>query len=122
MKPKKWEWSCQVARSATEAMWMDSVWVFNGGGNVPAAVFTTRDLAEAWIALHGLTGVLTKYPLDVGVYEWAIDCGAFKPKRPDQSAPHFIERFSPRPWSITTTRQTTAALKSVAAGRLFDAV
>jgi hypothetical protein len=73
---------------------MDGVWVFNGGGDVPAGVFTTRELAEAWIASHKLTGVLTKYPLDVGLYEWAIGCGAFKPKRPDQSAPQFIGRFS----------------------------
>ena len=29
---------------------MNSVWVFNGGGDFPAAVFTTRELAEAWIA------------------------------------------------------------------------
>jgi hypothetical protein len=73
---------------------VDGVWVFNGGGGFPAAVFTTRELAEAWIAGHRLTGVLTKYPLDVGVYEWAISVGAFKPKRPDQSEPRFIGRFS----------------------------
>ncbi|MBX7103688.1 MAG: hypothetical protein K1X57_06380 [Gemmataceae bacterium] len=73
---------------------MTSVWVFNGGGNFPAAVFTTRELAEAWIAGHKLTGVLTKYPVDVGVYEWAIECGAFEPKRSDQSEPRFIGRFS----------------------------
>jgi hypothetical protein len=73
---------------------MDSVWVFNGSADLPAAVFTTRELVEAWIAKHGLSGVLTKYPLDVGVYEWAIGCGAFKPKRPDQSGAQFIGRFS----------------------------
>lgn len=73
---------------------MDGVWVFNGGGDFPAGVFTTRELAEAWIAKHGLAGVLTKYPLDVGVYEWALGCGAFKPRRPDQSGPRFVGRFS----------------------------
>jgi hypothetical protein len=73
---------------------MDGVWVFNGGGDFPAAVFTTRERAEVWIAQHKLSGVLTKYPLDVGVYEWAIGCGAFKPKRPNQSAARFIGRFS----------------------------
>ena len=73
---------------------MGSVWVFNGGGDFPAAVFTARELAETWIARHRLTGVLTKYPLDVGVYEWAIECGAFKPQRPDQSGPQFIGGFS----------------------------
>ncbi len=73
---------------------MDSVWVFNGGSDLPSAVFTSRELAETWIARHGLTGVLTRYPLDVGLYEWAIDCGAFVPTRPDQSEPRFIGRFS----------------------------
>ena len=73
---------------------MDSVWVFNGGGDFPAAVFTARDREEAWIAQHRLTGVLTKYPLDIGVYDWAIGCGVFKPKRPDQTGPAFVGRFS----------------------------
>lgn len=73
---------------------MDGVWVFNGGGAYPSGVFTTRELAESWIALHKLTGVLTKYPLDVGLYEWAIGSGAFKPKRPDQSESRFIGRFN----------------------------
>ena len=73
---------------------MDNAWVFNGGGDFPAAVFSSRELAEVWIAGHRLTGVLTKYPLDVGVYEWAIGCGAFNPKRPDQSDTRFIGRFS----------------------------
>ena len=74
---------------------MDSVWVFNGSNGVfPSGVFTTRDLAEAWIAKHGLSGTLTKYPLDIAVYEWAIERGMFKPKRPDQSEASFIARFS----------------------------
>ena len=73
---------------------MDGVWVFNGGGTFPAGVFTTRENAEAWIARHRLTGTLTKYPLDVGLYEWALERGAFKPKRPDQSGPAFVARFS----------------------------
>lgn len=73
---------------------MDNVWVFNGGGSFPAAVFTTREQGEAWIATHKVSGVLTKYPLDVGVYEWAIECGAFKPKWPSHSEPKFIASFS----------------------------
>jgi hypothetical protein len=73
---------------------MNTVWVFNGGGNFPSAVFSTRARAESWIAEHRLTGCLTKYPVDVGVYEWAIACGAFKPNRPDHSEPRFIGRFS----------------------------
>ena len=74
---------------------MDSVWVFNGvRGRFPAAVFSTIDKANAWISEHRLSGTLTEYPIDVAVYEWAIASGAFKPKRPDQSEPQFIQRFS----------------------------
>jgi len=73
---------------------MDNVWVFNGGGSLPSAVFTRRDLAVRWIAQHKLTGVLTSYPLDVAVYDWAVASGVFKPQRPDQSEPRFIGRFS----------------------------
>ena len=57
---------------------MDGVWVFSGGGDFPAAIFTTRDLADMWIASHELSGTLTKYPLDIGLYEWALNRGAFQ--------------------------------------------
>jgi hypothetical protein len=75
---------------------MQGVWVFNGvGGTFPAAVFSSRKKAEAWIALHRLSGTLTLYPIDEPDYEWAIDRGYFKPNRVDQSAAPFIQRFSP---------------------------
>lgn len=73
---------------------LDGVWVFNSGGDFPAAVFSTRERAEAWIAERRVSGVLTKYTLDTAVYDWAIACGAFKPSRPDHSEPRFIARFS----------------------------
>jgi len=72
-----------------------TVWVFNGArSNFPSAVFTVRELAEAWIAKHQLTGTLTRYPLDQGAFEWALERGYFKPKRSDQQTPEFIGRFS----------------------------
>jgi len=73
---------------------VEAVWVFNGGGTFPAGVFTTRERAEAWIADRRLSGTLTKYPVDVSVYDWAIAAGLFRPARPDQSAPEFVGRFS----------------------------
>lgn len=73
---------------------MEAVWVFNGGGNFPSAVFSTRERAEVWIAERGLSGTLTRYPVDVPVYDWAVASGAFKPRRPDQSEPRFIGAFS----------------------------
>ena len=59
-----------------ESVVMDSIWIFDGvGSQFPNGVFTTRELAEAWIIKHRLTGTLTQYPIDVGVYEWAIENG-----------------------------------------------
>lgn len=66
----------------------------DGGGNFPLGVFSSRERDESWISYHRLTGVLTLYPLDIGVYEWAIESGEFVPKRPDQSGSRFVGRFS----------------------------
>jgi hypothetical protein len=74
---------------------IESVWVFSGeGGKFPGGVFLSLDAAEAWIAKHGLTGVLTLYPLDVGAYDWAIAKGIFEPKNDHQRTPSFIGKFS----------------------------
>jgi hypothetical protein len=55
------------------------VWVFNGsGGQFPGGVFATLTVAEDWIARNSLTGVLTAYPLDRGVHEWAVEQGIFR--------------------------------------------
>ncbi len=71
------------------------VWVFNGsGGQFPSAVFTTIEKADEWIAKHKLGGVLTRYPLDVGVYEWVIEKGYWQPKKDYQTTPKFIQTFS----------------------------
>ena len=52
------------------------VWVFNPGSRpFPGGVFTRLDLAEAWIATHRLTGVLTLYPVDEGCFDWAVRVG-----------------------------------------------
>lgn len=47
------------------------------GARFTGAVFTKKERAIQWIARHRLTGVLTEYPLDQGVYDWAIDEGLF---------------------------------------------
>ena len=74
---------------------LKQIWVFNGNRNhFPSAVFTERHLAEAWIEKHKLEGTLTAYPLDVGIYDWAIEEGVFTPKRDDQQSPDFIANFS----------------------------
>ena len=72
-----------------------SVWVFHANeGHLTSAVFTKESLAEAWIKKHSLSGILTEYPLDTGVYEWAISKGFFKPKQSYQQSAKFIGTFT----------------------------
>lgn len=74
---------------------VDFVWVFNGAkASFPSGVFTDLDRAERWIEDHGLTGTLTAYPLDTGVYEWTIAEGFFRPRNPNEASPEFIGRFT----------------------------
>lgn len=73
----------------------DSVWVFNGARSTfPSGVFKSKALAEEWIQKHSLTGTLTHYPLDVGMYEFAIETNRFSPKKPHHTTSEFIGQFS----------------------------
>jgi hypothetical protein len=71
------------------------VWVFNGNGRFPAAVFSTRANGEAWIRRDRLSGTLTAYPVDEGAYDWAVRTGVFHPKKEKHASPDFIGAFSP---------------------------
>ncbi|MET0463519.1 MAG: hypothetical protein ABW007_10205 [Chitinophagaceae bacterium] len=72
-----------------------NVWIFNGSkGRFPSGVFTKRELAEKWIELHQLSGTLTSYPVDTGIYEWAIERSFFTISNEKQKLPEFIESFS----------------------------
>lgn len=74
---------------------LNSVWVFNGeGAQFPAGVFSSRDKAVAWIQRHGLTGLLTQYPLDEGVYDWAVREAVFRPKSEKHTSATFVQRFT----------------------------
>jgi hypothetical protein len=71
------------------------MWVFNGeGARFPSGVFSSRENAEAWIAKHALTGVLTAYPVDQGVYDWAVEKGLFRPKATKNIDARFIGGFT----------------------------
>ena len=73
----------------------EQVWVFNHArGGFPGGIFTSLDLADRWIRQHRLTGTLTLYPIDTGVYDWALAEGLFRPNKPDQATPDFIGRFT----------------------------
>lgn len=79
----------------TDDLKQDNVWVFNGANSTtPSAVFRHRADAESWIASRELTGLLTLYPVDRPVYDWAIEKGFFTPKQDYQSGGKFIGRFS----------------------------
>lgn len=73
----------------------ESVWAFNGARSTfPSGIFLSREAAEEWIRQHALTGTLTQYPLNVGMYEFAISAGRFSPKKPEHTTSDFIGRFS----------------------------
>lgn len=38
--------------------------------------------------------MLSSYPLDVGLYDWAIDKNYFEPKKEYQKESKFIEKFT----------------------------
>lgn len=71
-----------------------AVWVFNGDGSFPSAVFSELEIAEEWIRRNAVSGTLTQYPLNIGIYEWTIANGFIKPKREAQTIPSFIAGFS----------------------------
>jgi hypothetical protein len=72
-----------------------TVWVFVSSDlGPPAGVFSDRRLAEAWIRKYALSGVLTEYPVDVGIYDWVIANGFWKPTMPSHETPRFIGRFT----------------------------
>lgn len=71
------------------------LFVFMGErGFVPAGIFSSFETGKLWIEKEKLTGSLNKLPIDIGLYDWAIEKGYFKPMKSHESTPKFIERFS----------------------------
>ncbi|MGA7732680.1 MAG: hypothetical protein WCD37_15590 [Chloroflexia bacterium] len=76
---------------------MQAVWIFKGPKRFPgfpSAVFSDLALGAKWARANRASGVLTCYPLNIGVYEWAIANRLFKPKGEEQKQAEFIENFS----------------------------
>ena len=74
---------------------LEFIWIFNGArSHLPSAAFVEMEKAVAWIAEHRLTGILTRYPVNTGLYEWAIRMGYFKPKREEHMSAGFIGTFT----------------------------
>lgn len=74
---------------------MNRIWLFHGmNGRFASGVFTEKETAVQWIYNNHLTGVLTAYPINTGVYDWAIQEGLFTPKNDSQGSPEFIGKFT----------------------------
>ena len=77
----------------------ESVWIFNGsGGKFPGGVFSDFDLARKWIEKSSLTGVLTRYPVNEGCFDWALRLNLLNMKKETlekkKDDPNFIGSFS----------------------------
>ena len=76
-------------------LFVNHVWIFNGeNGRFSSGVFSSKEKADSWIEDNCLTGVLTLYPVDKGVYDWAIENGHFVPEKVLQKEPSFIQKFT----------------------------
>jgi hypothetical protein len=74
---------------------MKSMWVFNGVQSpFPSGVFSNKESAEAWISRNSLTGTLTEYPVDIGMYDYSTSNGRFKPSKAEHETALFIGKFS----------------------------
>ncbi|MET3494726.1 DUF7710 domain-containing protein [Variovorax boronicumulans] len=74
---------------------LEEVWIFNGeNAKFPSAIFSDKSKAIEWIGRLALTGILTKYPVDIPVYDWAIANGDFKIKTPRDTQSEFVGKFS----------------------------
>jgi hypothetical protein len=76
-------------------MTKSNLWIFHSAGaRFSGGVFSNQDSAEAWISKNNLTGILTSYPLDEGVYDWALTEGLFSPTKDKHKTPEFIGGFT----------------------------
>ncbi|MDH4548309.1 hypothetical protein E8E68_00025 [Pseudomonas sp. BN607] len=60
----------------------------------PSGVFFSLEGAREWIRRHKLSGVLTRYPANTGVYDWAIENGLFSATEDKHKTPSFIGGFT----------------------------
>ncbi len=71
------------------------IWVFNGDhGQFPSAIFREKNDAIQWIQDNSLSGILTRYPVDVPLFDWAIENGFFTPKNELQQGAKTKANFS----------------------------
>jgi hypothetical protein len=66
-----WVFVGQAVRTRDDRGWRKSTF--------PSAVFSTKELAESWIATHCLSGVLTRYAIDIPAFEYSQANGTVSP-------------------------------------------
>jgi hypothetical protein len=73
-----------------------TVWVFvASGASFPGGIFSDEGSAVRWIASNGLSGVLTEYPVGLGVLDWALEAGHFRATKIEKLRdPSFVGRFT----------------------------
>ena len=70
-------------------------WVFvEEGARLPSGIFSSKELAFEWISEHRLSGLLTAYPKDEGVFEWAQRKGHWKPAKEGRTTAESIGNFT----------------------------
>jgi hypothetical protein len=73
----------------------NTIWIFHGmGGKFASGAFKDLTKAKAWINKHKLTGVLTAYPIDIGVFDWATEHDLFEISKQHEKSPEFIQKFT----------------------------
>ncbi len=74
---------------------MKSVWVFHGeGARFGSAIFALVETAEAWISENKCSGMLTEYPLNVSVFDWAVESGFFALEKIENKPMSFVQNFT----------------------------
>lgn len=85
----------RVKRLMNEVKDLSMIWIFSGAGSrFPSGVFLDKCAAIKWVSKHKLTGVLTLYPVNQGVYDWAIEADLFKPCKEREKTAMFIQQFT----------------------------
>jgi hypothetical protein len=73
----------------------DAAWVFHGANaQFTSALFTSRCKAEEWVEENEMSGMLTTYPLNISIYDWAVQAGIWQPSKSHHHNLEFKQRFT----------------------------
>ena len=73
-----------------------TVWIFHGEeAQFAAGVFHSKSDGLAWAAKHGVSGILTEYPVGDGCFDIAVRDGHFRPSKPHHGSTAHVAAFSP---------------------------